>query len=161
MVLGVVFGSALGFGFRHLMRFCERKDLIDRKSYVAQYLALALFSVGSTTLIGSDDLLSAFASGSAFAWDGFFNKQTEDSAFSSVIDLIFNIAGALLLSRCPLLDGLLKCFSSLHIYWCLDAVSFVFFRSAHAHRMAAYCSGCPRAYIASSTYCIGTLPLDS
>lgn len=78
------------------MRFCERKDLIDRKSYVAQYVALALFSVGSTTLIGSDDLLSAFASGSAFAWDGFFNKQTEDSAFSSVIDLLFNIAGAVL-----------------------------------------------------------------
>lgn len=93
VVLGVIFGSLVGFGFRHLMRFCERKDLIDRKSYVAQYVALALFSVGSTTLLGSDDLLSAFASGSAFAWDGFFNKQTEDSAFSSVIDLLFNIAG--------------------------------------------------------------------
>ncbi|GJJ13292.1 hypothetical protein Clacol_007544 [Clathrus columnatus] len=92
VVLGVVFGSVVGYGFRHLMRFCERKDLIDRKSYVAQYVALALFSVGSTTLLGSDDLLSAFASGTAFAWDGFFNKQTEDSAFSSVIDLLFNIA---------------------------------------------------------------------
>ncbi|KAF8582833.1 hypothetical protein K439DRAFT_1350331 [Ramaria rubella] len=92
VVLGVVFGSLLGFGFRHLMRFCERKDLIDRKSYVAQYVSLALFSVGATTLLGSDDLLSAFASGTAFAWDGFFNKQTEDSAFSSVIDLLFNIA---------------------------------------------------------------------
>ncbi|KAF8526149.1 Sodium/hydrogen exchanger family-domain-containing protein [Gautieria morchelliformis] len=90
--LGVTFGSVLGFAFRHLMRFCERKDLIDRKSYVAQYVALALLSVGATTLLGSDDLLSAFASGSAFAWDGFFNKQTEDSAFSSVIDLLFNIA---------------------------------------------------------------------
>ncbi|KIJ25191.1 hypothetical protein M422DRAFT_273866 [Sphaerobolus stellatus SS14] len=74
------------------MRFCERNDLIDRKSYVAQYVALALFSVGATTLLGSDDLLSAFASGTAFAWDGFFNRQTEDSAFSSVIDLLFNIA---------------------------------------------------------------------
>jgi len=75
------------------MRFCEKHDLIDRKSYVAQYVALALFSVGATTLLGSDDLLSAFASGVAFAWDGYFNKQTEDSMFSSVIDLLFNIAG--------------------------------------------------------------------
>ena len=98
VILGVVFGSALGFGFRQLMRFCERNDLIDRKSYVAQYVALALLSVGSTTLLGSDDLLSAFASGTAFAWDGFFNKQTEDSAFSSVIDLLFNIAGNVLMT---------------------------------------------------------------
>ncbi|KAF8527478.1 Sodium/hydrogen exchanger family-domain-containing protein [Hysterangium stoloniferum] len=92
VMLGVLFGSLLGYGFRHLMRFCERKDLIDRKSYVAQYVALAMLSVGSTTLLGSDDLLSAFASGTAFAWDGFFNKQIEDTAFSSVIDLLFNIA---------------------------------------------------------------------
>ena len=84
------------------MRFCERKDLIDRKSYVAQYVSLALFSVGTTTLLGSDDLLAAFASGTAFAWDGFFNKQTEDSAFSSVIDLLFNIAGTFSWPRCRL-----------------------------------------------------------
>ena len=43
-------------------------------------------------MLGSDDLLSAFACGSAFAWDGFFNKATEDSAFSNVIDLLFNCA---------------------------------------------------------------------
>ena len=74
------------------MRFCERKDLIDRQSYVAQYVALALLTIGSCTLLGTDDLLAAFSCGTAFAWDGFFNKQTEESVFSSVIDLLFNIA---------------------------------------------------------------------
>ena len=82
----------MGIAFRHLMKFCERKDLIDRQSYVAQYVALALFVDGVTTMLGSDDLLAAFACGSAFAWDGFFNRQTEESVFSSVIDLLFNIA---------------------------------------------------------------------
>ncbi len=53
------------------MKFCERKDLIDRQSYVAQYLSLALFTIGVTTLLGSDDLLAAFASGTAFAWGRF------------------------------------------------------------------------------------------
>lgn len=47
---------------------------------------------GISTLLGSDDLLSAFACGSAFAWDGFFNKATEDAVFSNVIDLLFNCA---------------------------------------------------------------------
>lgn len=82
----------LGVGFRYLMRFCERKDLIDRQSYVAQYVALALLTIGSCTLLGTDDLLAAFSCGAAFAWDGFFNKQTEEAVFSSVIDLLFNIA---------------------------------------------------------------------
>jgi sodium/hydrogen antiporter len=92
VVLGVSFGSLIGIGFRHLMKFCERKDLIDRQSYVAQYVSLAMFTIGITTLLGSDDLLAAFACGTAFAWDGFFNKQTEQSVFSSVIDLLFNVA---------------------------------------------------------------------
>jgi hypothetical protein len=74
------------------MKFCERKDLIDRQSYVAQYVSLALLTVGTTSLIGSDDLLASFACGTAFAWDGFFNKQTEASVFSSVIDLLLNTA---------------------------------------------------------------------
>ncbi|EJD39934.1 hypothetical protein AURDEDRAFT_116008 [Auricularia subglabra TFB-10046 SS5] len=92
IVLSCVFGALIGFLFRHLMKFCERKELIDRQSYVAQYVSLAMFSNGVTTLIGSDDLLAAFASGAAFAWDGFFNRQTEAAVFSSVIDLIFNVA---------------------------------------------------------------------
>ncbi|KAI0314071.1 Sodium/hydrogen exchanger family-domain-containing protein [Amylostereum chailletii] len=92
VVLGIVFGAALGFGFRHLMKFCERKDLIDRQSYVAQYVSLALLTIGSCTLLGTDDLLAAFSCGTAFAWDGFFNKRTEEAVFSSVIDLLFNVA---------------------------------------------------------------------
>ena len=92
MALGIVLGSVIGFAFRHLMKFCERKDLIDRQSYVAQYVSLAMFTMGVLTLLGSDDLLAAFSCGAAFAWDGFFNRQTEQSVFSSVIDLLFNIA---------------------------------------------------------------------
>ena len=92
IVLSVIWGSILGYGFRHLMKFCERKDLIDRQSYVAQYVSLALLTVGTTTLLGPDELLASFACGTAFAWDGFFNKQTEASVFSSVIDLLLNTA---------------------------------------------------------------------
>ncbi|TFK93083.1 hypothetical protein K466DRAFT_479289 [Polyporus arcularius HHB13444] len=92
VIMGIVFGALLGFAFRHLMKFCERNDLIDRQSYVAQYVSLAMLTIGATTLLGSDDLLAAFCCGTAFAWDGFFNKQTEESVFSSVIDLLFNIA---------------------------------------------------------------------
>ena len=74
------------------MKFCQRYDLIDRHSYVAQYLSLAILTIGITTILGCDDLLAAFACGTVFAWDGFFNRQTEESVFSSVIDTLFNVA---------------------------------------------------------------------
>lgn len=79
------------------MKFCELKGLIDRQSFVAQYISLAMLSIGEsrfwfssfphsnapltqlllfdsrvagvTTLLGSDDLLAAFACGTAFAWE--------------------------------------------------------------------------------------------
>ncbi|TFK52645.1 hypothetical protein OE88DRAFT_1658020 [Heliocybe sulcata] len=92
VILGIVLGAIIGIAFRHLMKFCERKDLIDRQSYVAQYVSLAILTIGICTMLGSDDLLAAFSCGTAFAWDGFFNKQTEDSVFSSVVDLLFNVA---------------------------------------------------------------------
>lgn len=57
-----------------------------------------MLAIGSTTLLGSDDLLAAFSCGTAFAWDGWFNKQTEESQFSNVIgtplDLYSRIIGA-------------------------------------------------------------------
>ena len=39
------------------------KRLLDHESFVAQYLALALFTVGVANSLGSDDLLAAFAAG--------------------------------------------------------------------------------------------------
>ncbi|KAG5643602.1 hypothetical protein DXG03_000610 [Asterophora parasitica] len=78
--------------FSHLMKFSHRRGYIDRESYVAQYLALAIFIIGVVSTIGSDDLLAAFAAGSAISWDGEFNDHTEGEVFSSVIDLVLNCA---------------------------------------------------------------------
>jgi len=45
------------------MKFSHKRGFIDRESYVAQYLALAIFTTGVVRTIGSDDLLAAFAAG--------------------------------------------------------------------------------------------------
>ena len=91
------------------MKYAHRKGFIDRESYVAQYVALALFTVGATNSLGNDDLLAAFAAGvfsprhapflyssqrvgSAISWDGHFNEQTEDDSFSTILDLVLNCA---------------------------------------------------------------------
>ncbi|KAI0742169.1 hypothetical protein BC629DRAFT_1259638, partial [Irpex lacteus] len=46
-----------------LMRISHRRGYIDRESYVAQYLALALFTIGVASSLGTDDLLATFAAG--------------------------------------------------------------------------------------------------
>ncbi|KAI0949305.1 hypothetical protein AcW1_008956 [Taiwanofungus camphoratus] len=90
VILGVVLGAVLGFIFSHLMKLSYRKGFINRESYVAQYLALTFFTIGITSTIGSDDLLAAFAAGTAINWDGHFSNKTQDEVFSSVIDLLLN-----------------------------------------------------------------------
>jgi NhaP-type Na+/H+ or K+/H+ antiporter len=76
---------------------------------VAQYLALAIFTVGVVHTLGSDDLLAAFAAGefrclsysvwaivtlllpgSAVSWDQDFNQRIEGEAFASVVELLLN-----------------------------------------------------------------------
>ncbi|KAG2043601.1 Sodium/hydrogen exchanger family-domain-containing protein [Suillus americanus] len=90
VILGTVLGAVLGLLFSKLMKLSHNKGFIDRESYVAQYLALSIFTVGIASTIGADDLLAAFAAGSAISWDGHFNVQTEDDTFSSVIDYVLN-----------------------------------------------------------------------
>ncbi|KAH7105072.1 Sodium/hydrogen exchanger family-domain-containing protein [Auriculariales sp. MPI-PUGE-AT-0066] len=92
VLFGIVLGALIGKSFSVVMRFSRRRGYIDRESYVAQYIALALATAGLANLLGSDDLLAAFAAGTAVSWDGDFNDQTEDTVFSSVIDLLLNIA---------------------------------------------------------------------
>lgn len=92
IIFGTILGAIIGWVARKAMRFSERHRLVDRESFVAQYVSLAIASMGVNVLLGSDDLLAAFACGTAFAWDGWFTKQTEDSNFSNIIDLLFNVA---------------------------------------------------------------------
>jgi NhaP-type Na+/H+ or K+/H+ antiporter len=91
------------------MRYAYRKRILDRQSYIAQYIGLALFTTGATNSLGNDDLLAAFAAGTfpscsvvlpclslregcAISWDGYFNEQTEGDSFSAILDLVLNCA---------------------------------------------------------------------
>ncbi|KAG1862573.1 Cation/H+ exchanger [Suillus subalutaceus] len=90
VILGTVLGAVVGFIFSKLMNVSHKQGFINHGSYIAQYLALPIFTMGIASTIGADDLLAAFAAGCAISWDGHFHKQTEDDAFSSVIDYVLN-----------------------------------------------------------------------
>lgn len=91
-VFGCVLGAIIGYSGRHLIKFAEKHNLIDRESFLVFYFVLALFCTGVGTIIGTDDLLVSFAAGTAFSWDGWFSRKTEESHVSNVIDLLLNMA---------------------------------------------------------------------
>ncbi|THH30429.1 hypothetical protein EUX98_g3753 [Antrodiella citrinella] len=76
VILGTVLGAVMGKLFCVVMKISYGRGYIDRESYVAQYLALALLTIGIAS--------------SAISWDGHFNIQIENEVFSSVLDLLLN-----------------------------------------------------------------------
>ncbi|KAI6123867.1 Sodium/hydrogen exchanger [Pisolithus croceorrhizus] len=90
VMFGSLLGSIIGLLFSKLMKLSHRRGLMDRESYIAQYLALAILTTGITSGLGADDLLASFAAGCAVAWDGHFKAQTEGDTFASVIDCVLN-----------------------------------------------------------------------
>ncbi|KAK3680165.1 Na+/H+ antiporter [Recurvomyces mirabilis] len=91
-VFGAVYGVAVGYIARRLIRYAHEKDWVDRESFLVFYFVLALFCAGSGSILGIDDLLVGFACGVGFSNDGWFTEKTEESHVSNVIDLLINLA---------------------------------------------------------------------
>ncbi|CDO94000.1 unnamed protein product [Kluyveromyces dobzhanskii CBS 2104] len=91
-LFGCILGSVIGYTGRRAIRFAEEKKLIDRESFLAFYVFLSLMCAGFGSILGVDDLLTSFAAGTAFSWDGWFATSTEESNISTIIDLVLNLA---------------------------------------------------------------------
>lgn len=92
VVFGAVYGVLIGYAGRHMIKWADRKGLIDRESFLVFYFVLALFCAGTGATLGTDDLLVGFAAGVGFSNDGWFTEKTEESHVSNVIDLLLNLA---------------------------------------------------------------------
>ena len=91
-VFGAIYGFLVGYFARHGIKYAEKRELIDRESFLVFYFVLALFCAGSGSILGVDDLLVGFAAGVGFSNDGWFTNKTEESHVSNVIDLLINLA---------------------------------------------------------------------
>ncbi|KAL8712182.1 MAG: hypothetical protein Q9220_003616 [cf. Caloplaca sp. 1 TL-2023] len=91
-VFGCIYGVLIGYFGRHAIKWADRRNLIDRESFLVFYFTLALFCAGTGAALGTDDLLVGFAAGVGFSNDGWFTQKTEESHVSNVIDLLLNLA---------------------------------------------------------------------
>ncbi|KAI8984694.1 Sodium/hydrogen exchanger family-domain-containing protein [Mycotypha africana] len=92
IVLSCVIGVIVGFVARKVLQWSERNHLIDKPSFLAFAIALALFLMSMTGFSGSDDLLACFVAGNAFSWDDWFRQETEEAHFQEVIDMMLNLS---------------------------------------------------------------------
>lgn len=92
ILLSIVFGSLIGYLARKSLKWAESRSYIDKANFFAYGLGLAFFTLGTTGLFGSDDILACFIAGNSFTWDDWFRIRTEDNDFQEIIDTVLNMA---------------------------------------------------------------------
>ncbi|CAI2166663.1 17408_t:CDS:10 [Funneliformis geosporum] len=91
ILFSILVGFVIGWGARKLLRLAKSRNWIDKESFLVFAFALAIFIVGSVSILGSDALLSCFMAGTSFSWDDWFREETYDAHLQEVIDLLLNL----------------------------------------------------------------------
>ncbi|KAK5052099.1 hypothetical protein LTR84_002903 [Exophiala bonariae] len=91
-IFGTFAGIIIGYVARISLRKAYRLNTIDRPSMLAFYLSIALLSTGFGTIIGVDEVNMAFFAGIGLDNDDWYERKTEQTFFSSAIDLVLNLS---------------------------------------------------------------------
>ncbi|VDC07865.1 unnamed protein product [Peniophora sp. CBMAI 1063] len=95
VLLGTALGAFFGWALSRVMEYTEKKGFTGREAYLVQCIAVAVLTTGVATTLGVDELLAAFAAGSAINWsigraepnvEGRNSSATPVGEFKSVID---------------------------------------------------------------------------
>lgn len=90
-LFGALFGFVVGYCGRRGVRYAHENNFIDRECLLAFYFVLALFCAGAGSMLGLGDSLVGFSCGIGFSNDGWFQRESEGSQVSNVIDLLLNL----------------------------------------------------------------------
>lgn len=91
ILVSIAYGSLVGYLARKTLKWAESRSYIDKANFFAYGLGLAFFTLGTTGLFGSDDILACFIAGNSFTWDDWFRIRTEDNDFQEIIDTVLNM----------------------------------------------------------------------
>lgn len=91
IILSVMYGIVVGYLGRVTLRLAKQRNWIDHENFPFFPIALALFTVGTCGIIGTDDLLACFVAGNVFNWDDWYRTQTEHDTFAPTLDMALNM----------------------------------------------------------------------
>ncbi|KAN0062787.1 hypothetical protein ACQY0O_004983 [Thecaphora frezii] len=89
--LAILFGAVLGYVARKMLRWAEERGHVDKTLFFAYGLGLALFTLGTTGMVGCDDILACFVAGNSFTWDDWFRLRTHGHDFQELVDAVLNL----------------------------------------------------------------------
>jgi NhaP-type Na+/H+ or K+/H+ antiporter len=95
VVLSCVYGALIGFLAHKTLKWAETRGYIDRDNFFAYGFGLALFTLGTTGLFNSDDILACYVAGNVFTWKDWYRVRTqveEEDSFQDIIDSLLNAA---------------------------------------------------------------------
>lgn len=95
ILLSCIYGAIVGVLAHKTLKWAETRGYIDRDNFFAYGFGLALFTLGTTGLYGSDDILACFVAGNAFTWKDWYRVRTqeeEEDSFQDIIDSLLNAA---------------------------------------------------------------------
>ncbi|PHH61980.1 hypothetical protein CDD81_7671 [Ophiocordyceps australis] len=92
ILLSIVYGAIVGLLGKELLHWAEKRNYVDRESFLVFAVALALFVLGTCGLMGTDDVLACFIAGNTFTWDDWFRLQTKDDSLQPTVDMLLNVS---------------------------------------------------------------------
>ena len=92
IIMSVVYGGVTGWLAKSALRFAKKRQWIDRENFLVFPIAVALFTMGTCGLIGTDDLLACFVAGNTISCGDYFREETENADFQPPIDMLLNMA---------------------------------------------------------------------
>lgn len=95
IILSCVYGAIVGVLAHKTLKWAETRGYIDRDNFFAYGFGLALFTLGTTGLFNSDDILGCFIAGNAFTWKDWYRVRTqveEEDSFQDILDSLLNAA---------------------------------------------------------------------
>ncbi|KAG0226700.1 Sodium/hydrogen exchanger family-domain-containing protein [Mortierella sp. GBAus27b] len=92
ILLSIIIGGIIGYAARKLVKGAKSRKLIDKESFLAFSIALAVAVAGIVSILASDDLLACFIAGNVFAWDDWFSNEIAEAHIQEIIDMLLNLA---------------------------------------------------------------------
>ena len=95
ILLSCIYGAIVGALAHKTLKWAETRGYIDRDNFFAYGFGLALFTLGTTGLFNSDDILGCFVAGNAFTWKDWYRVRTqveEEDSFQDILDSLLNAA---------------------------------------------------------------------
>lgn len=92
ILLSCAYGAVMGYVARKVLRWAAEHKLVDMSNFFSYGFGLALFTLGTAGLFGTDDVLACFVAGNSFTWDDWFRLRQEENDFQEILDMLVNAA---------------------------------------------------------------------